>query len=664
MITREFNLYLHAGHSIPLVINVNQYDSGETWVFTLFNSDGTQYIPSSGDIVGIKSDNLGIINAGAVDGLGRVLIDETEQMTAAVGKAVFELVIDEGTHGTANFVVLVEPKPGDNADLSETDISMIEQAIEAASTIKPYGSPLVASTVAGMTDHEKVYVYVGSETGYTSGNWYYWDGSAWTSGGVYNSVAVQTDTTLTLSGVAADAKKTGDEISDLKSEIQQMGGGIPTAVREAMATLFNSALYKVTGLTDEKAVINSWASTVTAIALNQSAISISGSGTYQLVATTTPSGGAVTWASSNTAVATVSNNGLVTSVGNGAATITASSGDISASCTATITGFATLTSISAVYTQVGTVYTNDSLDSLKDNLVVTATYSDSSSATLADNVYTLSGTIAEGTQTITVSYQNKSTTFTVSCVVKGWLYRFNESLLSSGSEDFNLTGTGVYDTGLFDRKCYKHFTPTSGTASSDTQYGLSAFNLTTVLDYGNDFTISGWLATQINQYAHLYDQSKSVNSNYPGARYFSSVTSKATGWTVANAKSRNYNAGFVFQMNPSDGGLIIRFTNSGLTASSAVQVTPPSSFDTTQWHHYAITRKGNTVRWFVDGTIVAEGTASYSTSYASGQVAISTNFNSSTNNIQQMPNGDKIQDLYLAPFCKWESDFDTSAITY
>lgn len=223
MITREFNLYLHAGHSIPLVINVNQYDHGEQWLFKLFNSDGTQYTPSTGAIVGIKSDGLGIINSGSVDAQGRVVINETQQMTAAVGKAVFELVIDDGAHGTANFVVLVEPKPGDNADLSESDISMIAQAVEAASTIKPYGSPLVASTVAGMTDHEKVYVYVGSETGYTSGNWYYWDGSAWTSGGVYNSVAVQTDTTLTLSGVAADSKKTGDEINDLKSQIAQGG---------------------------------------------------------------------------------------------------------------------------------------------------------------------------------------------------------------------------------------------------------------------------------------------------------------------------------------------------------------------------------------------------------------------------------------------------------
>lgn len=269
MITREFNLYLHAGHSIPLVINVNQYDRGEQWLFKLFNSDGTQYVPSSGAIVGIKSDNLGIINSGSVDSNGKVVINETQQMTAAVGKAVFELVIDDGAHGTANFVVLVEAKPGDQADLSETDISMIEQAVEAASTIKPYGSPLVASTVAGMTDHDKVYVYVGSETGYTSGNWYYWDGSAWTSGGVYNSVAVQTDTTLTLSGVAADSAKVGQELSDLKSQITQLES-IPNEVKLAMDVLFSKMA--IIGDTSESyssevATIHQWATEISLVSI-------------------------------------------------------------------------------------------------------------------------------------------------------------------------------------------------------------------------------------------------------------------------------------------------------------------------------------------------------------------------------------------------------------
>ena len=59
-----------------------------------------------------------------------------------------------------------------------------------------YGAPLTAATAAAMTDHAKVYVYTGSESGYTAGHWYYWNGSAWTDGGAYNSTAVQTDASL------------------------------------------------------------------------------------------------------------------------------------------------------------------------------------------------------------------------------------------------------------------------------------------------------------------------------------------------------------------------------------------------------------------------------------------------------------------------------------
>lgn len=84
------------------------------------------------------------------------------------------------------------------------------------------GAPLVASVVADMTDTSRVYVYTGSETGYTNGNWYYWNGTSWVSGGVYNAVAVVTDTTLSISGKPADAKATGDEITDLKSKINNI----------------------------------------------------------------------------------------------------------------------------------------------------------------------------------------------------------------------------------------------------------------------------------------------------------------------------------------------------------------------------------------------------------------------------------------------------------
>lgn len=78
------------------------------------------------------------------------------------------------------------------------------------------GAPLSASTAAEMTDTTKIYVYTGSESGYTAGNWYYYDGSTWISGGVYNSTAFESDTTLSISGAAADAKETGDELATLR----------------------------------------------------------------------------------------------------------------------------------------------------------------------------------------------------------------------------------------------------------------------------------------------------------------------------------------------------------------------------------------------------------------------------------------------------------------
>lgn len=76
-----------------------------------------------------------------------------------------------------------------------------------------------------------------------------------------------------------------------------------------------------------------------------------------------------------------------------------------------------LLSITAVYTQSGTVYDTNSLDSLKADLVVTANYDDSTTADVT-SACTLSGTLTEGTSTITVAYQGQTATFTVTVAAK------------------------------------------------------------------------------------------------------------------------------------------------------------------------------------------------------------------------------------------------------
>lgn len=97
----------------------------------------------------------------------------------------------------------------------------------------------------------------------------------------------------------------------------------------------------------------------------------------------------------------------------GTSTITVSYGGKTTTFSVTVTAAPTLSSIAAVYTQSGTVYDTDSLDSLKSDLVVTATYTDSSTETVPSADYTLSGTLTVGTSTITVSYESKTTTFNV-----------------------------------------------------------------------------------------------------------------------------------------------------------------------------------------------------------------------------------------------------------
>lgn len=97
------------------------------------------------------------------------------------------------------------------------------------------GSPLTASTAASMTDTNKVYVYTGSETGYTNGNWYYHDGTSWVSGGVYNSVAVDLDSTLTLANKAPDSKVVGDAIDSLNEDLSNLISGEPSTVTTSVA---------------------------------------------------------------------------------------------------------------------------------------------------------------------------------------------------------------------------------------------------------------------------------------------------------------------------------------------------------------------------------------------------------------------------------------------
>lgn len=77
---------------------------------------------------------------------------------------------------------------------------------------------------AEMIDTHKVYIYTGNEQGMQNGYLYYFDDVSydWVPGWLYNSEAITTDTSLTISGEAADSKVVGDKIGVINSNISSL----------------------------------------------------------------------------------------------------------------------------------------------------------------------------------------------------------------------------------------------------------------------------------------------------------------------------------------------------------------------------------------------------------------------------------------------------------
>lgn len=123
----------------------------------------------------------------------------------------------------------------DGATLTTHETEITDLQNQVTTLEHAYAGAKAAATVADMTDHNQIYVYVGSETGYTNGNWYYWNGTAWTSGGVYNATALETDKTLSVSGAAADANMTGNLLTPLANK------------RSVTLEIVNGGFYTTTG---------------------------------------------------------------------------------------------------------------------------------------------------------------------------------------------------------------------------------------------------------------------------------------------------------------------------------------------------------------------------------------------------------------------------------
>lgn len=362
-------------------------------------------------------------------------------------------------------------------------------------------------------------------------------------------------------------------------------------------------------------------------------------------------------------------SGSLSVAGSNIITVTYTEGDQTEISQVSVTALGVV-SISAVFTQgQATIYTNDSLDTLRQYLVVTANYSDSSTQILNDDAYDLSGALSEGTQTITVSYGDKSDTFTVVCTVNGWLYHFEQSILSSGAKDFGFSGPSNFDAGYNGSGySYCHLVTVDGDTSTD-QGSIKSTSLTDTPNLDDDFTIAGWckcgLASTFS-FAVINNVRYNTSASETGVtNAISSVQGLASGWTFSagSAMSARYKS---VRLQSLSGNMAVDLFAKDGTNRASVRLTPPSSFDIKAWHHYAVTRKDGLVRVFVDGQIICY--YSYSKPvFFNTQVTTAASFttNASTpSNLVAYAHSMCVDDLFVAEYCKWEAAFNASAIAY
>lgn len=137
------------------VVYASQYDNQtNALIFELYNGDEPFDVPSGAAVLinGTKPPVDGQLtgfsySAASISG-NRVVCNVTQQMTAVPGNVLCELRIRTATQiiGSVNFVLKVERSAlNDDTVLSETQIPLIEQAIDIAANLADYIDTAVQS---------------------------------------------------------------------------------------------------------------------------------------------------------------------------------------------------------------------------------------------------------------------------------------------------------------------------------------------------------------------------------------------------------------------------------------------------------------------------------------------------------------------------------------
>lgn len=143
MYTQDVNLNVVPVGVRP-VVHCSQYDNNlQAIKFTLYKNNVAFSIPSGAAVLinGYKPDNTGFSYAATAISGNTATFTVTQQMTAIAGDVLCELRVRTSSQiiGTLNFILKVEEAPlKDDSILSETEIPLIEQAVDIAANLAEY----------------------------------------------------------------------------------------------------------------------------------------------------------------------------------------------------------------------------------------------------------------------------------------------------------------------------------------------------------------------------------------------------------------------------------------------------------------------------------------------------------------------------------------------
>lgn len=143
MYTQNTNLSVIPSGVRP-VVPCSQYDNQLQAIRFNLYKEGTPFtIPSGAAVLvnGIKPDNTAFSYAATATSGNTATFSVTQQMTAVAGDVLCELRVRTASEiiGTLNFILRVEPAPlHDDSVLSETEIPLIEQAVDIAANLAEY----------------------------------------------------------------------------------------------------------------------------------------------------------------------------------------------------------------------------------------------------------------------------------------------------------------------------------------------------------------------------------------------------------------------------------------------------------------------------------------------------------------------------------------------